>query len=154
MLLPSIFGNDLFDTFDNFLYPVFEVPTTSNVEKKLYGGHAGRIMKTDVREHETGYEIAVDLPGFKKDEIKLELKDGYLTVSAAKGLEENEKDKKTGKYIRRERYSGSMSRSYFVGEDMKQEDIKARFEDGVLNISLPKKELQQKVEENHFITIE
>ena len=154
MLLPSIFGNDLFDTFDNFLYPVFEVPTTSNVEKKLYGGHAGRIMKTDVREHETGYEIAVDLPGFKKDEIKLELKDGYLTVSAAKGLEENEKDKKTGKYIRRERYSGSMSRSYFVGEDMKQEDIKAKFEDGVLNISLPKKELQQKVEENHFITIE
>ena len=154
MLLPSIFGNDLFDTFDNFLYPVFEVPTTSNVEKKLYGGHAGRIMKTDVREHETGYEIAVDLPGFKKDEIKLELKDGYLTVSAAKGLEENEKDKKTGKYIRRERYSGSMSRSYFVGEDMKQEDIKARFEDGVLNISLPKKELQEKVEENHFITIE
>ena len=154
MLLPSIFGNDLFDTFDNFLYPVFEVPTTSNVEKKLYGGHAGRIMKTDVREHETGYEIAVDLPGFKKDEIKLELKDGYLTVSAAKGLEENEKDKKTGKYIRRERYSGSMSRSYFVGEDMKQEDIKAKFEDGVLNISLPKKDLQQKVEENHFITIE
>ena len=154
MLLPSIFGNDLFDTFDNFLYPVFEVPTTSNVEKKLYGGHAGRIMKTDVREHETGYEIAVDLPGFKKDEIKLELKDGYLTVSAAKGLEENEKDKKTDKYIRRERYSGSMSRSYFVGEDMKQEDIKARFEDGVLNISLPKKELQQKVEENHFITLE
>ena len=154
MLLPSIFGNDLFDTFDNFLYPVFEVPTTSNVEKKLYGGHAGRIMKTDVREHETGYEIAVDLPGFKKDEIKLELKDGYLTVSAAKGLEENEKDKKTGKYIRRERYSGSMSRSYFVGEDMKQEDIKAKFEDGVLNITLPKKELQQKVEENHFITIE
>ncbi|MBQ3973398.1 MAG: Hsp20/alpha crystallin family protein [Lachnospiraceae bacterium] len=154
MLLPSIFGNDLFDTFDNFLYPVFEVPTTSNVEKKLYGGHAGRIMKTDVREHETGYEIAVDLPGFKKDEIKLELKDGYLTVSAAKGLEENEKDKKTGKYIRRERYSGSMSRSYFVGEDMKQEDIKAKFEDGVLNICLPKKELQQKVEENHFITIE
>ena len=154
MLLPSIFGNDLFDTFDNFLYPVFEVPTTSNVEKKLYGGHAGRIMKTDVREHETGYEIAVDLPGFKKDEIKLELKDGYLTVSAAKGLEENEKDKKTGKYIRRERYSGSMSRSYFVGEDMKQEDIKAKFEDGVLNISLPKKELQQKVEENNFITIE
>ena len=111
-------------------------------------------MKTDVREHETGYEIAVDLPGFKKDEIKLELKDGYLTVSAAKGLEENEKDKKTGKYIRRERYSGSMSRSYFVGEDMKQEDIKAKFEDGVLNICLPKKELQQKVEENHFITIE
>ena len=154
MLLPSIFGNDLFDTFDNFLYPVFEVPTTSNVEKKLYGGHAGRIMKTDVREHETGYEIAVDLPGFKKDEIKLELKDGYLTVSAAKGLEKNEKDKKTGKYIRRERYSGSMSRSYFVGEDMKQEDIKAKFEDGVLNICLPKKELQQKVEENHFITIE
>ena len=154
MLLPSIFGNDLFDTFDNFLYPVFEVPTTSNVEKKLYGGHAGRIMKTDVREHETGYEIAVDLPGFKKDEIKVELKDGYLTVSAAKGLEENEKDKKTGKYLRRERYSGSMSRSYFVGEDMKQEDIKAKFEDGVLNISLPKKEQQQKVEENHFIAIE
>lgn len=154
MLLPSIFGNDLFDTFDNFFYPAFEVPTTSNVEKKLYGGHAGRIMKTDVREHETGYEIAVDLPGFKKDEIKLELKDGYLTVSAAKGLEENEKDKKTGKYLRRERYSGSMSRSYFVGEDMKQEDIKAKFEDGVLNICLPKKEQQQKVEENHFITIE
>ena len=77
MLLPNILGNDLFDAFDNFFYPAFEVPAR-NVEKKLYGGHAGRIMKTDVREHETGYEILVDLPGFKKEEIQLELKDGYL----------------------------------------------------------------------------
>ena len=153
MLLPNILGNDLFDAFDNFFYPAFEVPAR-NVEKKLYGGHAGRIMKTDVREHETGYEILVDLPGFKKEEIQLELKDGYLTVSAAKGLEEDEKDKETGKYIRRERYSGSMSRSYFVGEDLKQEDIKAKFEDGVLTISIPKKHPEEKVEENRFINIE
>ena len=153
MLLPNILGNDLLDAFDNFFYPAFEVPTR-NVEKKLYGGHAGRIMKTDVREHETGYEILVDLPGFKKEEIQLELKDGYLTVSAAKGLEEDEKDKETGNYIRRERYSGSMSRSYFVGEDLKQEDIKAKFEDGVLTISIPKKQPEEKVEENRFINIE
>ena len=124
MLLPNILGNDLFDTFDNFFYPAFVVPTR-NVEKKLYGGHAGRIMKTDVREHETGYEILVDLPGFKKEEI-----------------------------LRRERYSGSMSRSYFVGEDLKQEDIKAKFEDGVLTISIPKKQPEEKVEENRFINIE
>lgn len=100
MLLPSIFGENLFDDWMNFSFP--------DIDKELYGKHAKNMMKTDVKETENGYEVAIDLPGFKKDEIQLELKDGYLTISAAKGLDKDEKDKKD-KYIRRERYAGSMS---------------------------------------------
>ena len=118
----------------------------------LYGKNANRVMKTDIREHDTGYELDVDLPGFKKDEINVELENGYLTISAAKGLDKGEQDKK-GKYIRRERYAGAMQRSFYVGDEVTQEDIKAKFEDGILRLSIPKKDAQA-VETKKTIAIE
>ena len=130
MLMPSIFGENLFnDDWMNFGFP--------EVDKALYGKHAGHEMKTDVRETESGYEVDIDLPGFKKDEINVELNNGYLSISAAKGLDKEEK--KEGKYIRKERYAGSMSRSFYVGDAIKQEDVKAKYEDGILRLSVPKK---------------
>ena len=128
--MPSIFGENLFnDDWMNFGFP--------EVDKALYGKHAGHEMKTDVRETEAGYEVDIDLPGFKKDEINVELNNGYLSISAAKGLDKEEK--KEGKYIRKERYAGSMSRSFYVGDAIKQEDVKAKYEDGILRLSVPKK---------------
>ena len=110
------------------------------------------MMKTDVRETDDSYEVDIDLPGFKKDEIQAQLKDGYLTVSAAKGLDKDEKDKK-GNYIRQERYAGAMSRSFYVGDDVSQEEIKAKYEDGILKLSIPKKS-GDKVETKNRIAIE
>ena len=133
MLYPSIFGESLFDDF--FRFPDFG----SEVGKKLYGKHAAQIMKTDVREHDDRYQILVDLPGFKKDQITLELRDGYLTVSAAKGLDRGEQSQE-GRLIRQERYAGAMQRSFYVGETLTEADIKAKFEDGVLCIEVPKAE--------------
>ena len=144
MLLPSIFGENLFDDWMNFSFP--------DIDKELYGKHAKNMMKTDVKETENGYEVAIDLPGFKKDEIQLELKDGYLTISAAKGLDKDEKDKKD-KYIRRERYAGSMSRTFYVGDNLTEKDIHAKFEDGILKLSIPKLETA-KIEQNKYIAIE
>ena len=118
----------------------------------LYGKNANRVMKTDIREHDAGYELDVDLPGFKKDEINVELENSYLTISAAKGLDKDEQDKK-GKYIRRERYAGAMQRSFYVGDEVTQEDIKAKFEDGILRLSIPKKDAQA-VETKKTIAIE
>ena len=149
MMMPSIFGENLFDDFMND----FSFPTFPNVDKELYGKHAKNLMKTDVKETENAYEIDIDLPGFKKDEIQIELKDGYLTVSAAKGLDKDVEDKK-GHYIRQERYSGAMSRTFYVGEDVKQEDIKAKFENGILSLSVPKPVEQKKVETSKRIAIE
>ena len=146
MLVPSLFTNDVFDDFDRFFD--FDYP---QVDRKLYGKRAGHVMKMDVREQEDKYEVVIDLPGFKKEEIKVELKEGYLTVSAGKSLEEGDKDKE-GKYIRRERYVGNMSRSFFVGKDVTKEDIHAKFEDGVLVLDFPK-EAPKRVEETHYITI-
>ena len=146
MLMPSIFGEDLFE--DLFDLPFYD---DSKVEKKLYGRHAKNLMKTDVRETKNSYEVDVDLPGFKKDEIKLELDNGYLTISAAKGLDKDETDKETGKYIRRERYAGNLSRSFYIG-DVKQEDVKAAFKNGILSISVPKEDKKAK-EEKKYITI-
>ena len=123
-------------------------------EKKLYGHHAGNLMKTDIKELDNGYELEIDLPGFKKDEIKAELNNGYLTVSAAKGLDEDKEDKKTGKYIRRERYAGACQRSYYVGKDTTEDDIKAHFEHGMLTVTVAKKEAKPAVEEKKHIAIE
>ena len=148
MLLPSIFGESLLDDWLDFP----DMRDFSTVEKKLYGKNAAHIMKTDVHEHDEGFELDIDLPGFKKEEIQLDLENGYLTVSAAKGLESDEKNQK-GKLIRKERYSGSMQRSFFVGKELKEEDIKAKFEDGVLKLSVPKKEAE-KVPEKKRIMIE
>ena len=145
MLMPSIFGENLFnDDWMDFGFP--------EVDKALYGKHANNVMKTDVKETDTGYEVDIDLPGFKKDEINAQLDNGYLTISAAKGLDKDEKDKK-GKYIRKERYAGAMSRSFYVGEGVTQEDIKAKYEDGILRLSVPKKE-KKAVENNKYIAIE
>jgi HSP20 family protein len=133
MLMPSIFGENLFnDDWMDFSFP--------DVDKVLYGKHAKNVMKTDVKETDNSYEVDIDLPGFKKDEIEAKLENGYLTISAAKGLDKEEKDEKDGKYIRKERYSGAMSRSFYVGDELKQEDIKAKYEDGILKLSVPKKE--------------
>ena len=133
-MLPSIFGENLFDeffgnAFDNDFW---------STQNPLYGKRAKNLMKTDVKETESGYEVAVDLPGFKKDEVNVELNDGYLTISAAKGLDRDERDKK-GRYIRQERYSGACSRSFYVG-DVKPDEIKAGYEDGFLRLETPKRE--------------
>ena len=147
-MLPSIFGENLFD--DWFGFPAF--PEMRDIDRKLYGKHAAHEMKTDVREHDDGYELDIDLPGFQKDELTLRLQDGYLTVSAAKGLDEEHKDKK-GKVIRRERYSGAMQRSFYVGDGVEETDVKAKYENGVLKLSIPKKE-HKKLPEHHNIAIE
>ena len=145
MMMPSVFGRDIFDDFmDGFAFP--------DVSKELYGKHAKQIMKTDVKELENGYEIMVDLPGFKKDEISVELENGYLTISASKGLDKDEEDKK-GKFIRQERYAGAMSRSFYVGNGVKNEDVHAKFENGVLRLSVPKKAAEE-IEADKYVSIE
>ena len=148
MLMPSIFNTNLFDDF--FDFPFYD----DRAEKKLYGHHAANLMKTDIQEHDDGYTLEMDLPGFKKDEIKVELNNGYMTISAAKGLDEDEKDKKSGKYIRHERYTGSCQRSFYVGEDVTEEDIKAEFKHGILKLFVPKKEAKPAVEQKKYVSIE
>ena len=147
MLMPSIFGENLFDDdwfdFDRDFW---------GKKNPLYGKNAKNIMKTDIREHDTGYELDIDLPGFKKDEINVELENGYLTISAAKGLDKDEQDKK-GKYIRKERYAGAMQRSFYVGDAVEQSDVKAKFEDGILKLCIPKKDAKA-VEARNSIAIE
>ncbi len=148
MLTPRIFTENLFDDlFDEFPFNSME-----NIDRKLYGKHASREMLTDVREHEDHYEVEIDLPGFKKEEITVELKNGYLTITAAKGVDENEENKK-GKIVRQERYAGVMQRSYYVGEEITHEDIKAKYEDGVLKLNIPKQDVK-KIPEKHTISIE
>ena len=122
-------------------------------KRPLYGKHAKNMMKTDVRETDDSYEVDIDLPGFKKDEVNVKLEDGYITISAAKGLDKDEKDKKNGKYIRRERYAGSMSRSFYVGDGISQKDIHAKYESGILRLTLPKK-APEAIEKENFIAIE
>ena len=147
MLMPSIFGEDLFndDFMNGFKFP--------DVDKVLYGKHASNVMKTDVRETESGYEVDIDLPGFKKDEISASLENGYLTISASKGLDKDE-EKKDGKYIRKERYAGACQRSFYVGDNLTQEDIKGEFKHGILTLNVPKKEAKPAVETNKYIAIE
>ena len=146
MLMPSIFGENLFNDWMDFSFP-----QVADVDKELYGKHAKNMMKTDVKETENGYEVSIDLPGFKKDEVKIHLDHGYLTIAAAKGLDKDEEAKK-GKYIRRERYAG-MSRSFYVGEGVKQSDIHAKYEDGILKLDIPKQD-KKAVEESKYISIE
>ena len=153
MLMPSIFGEDLFDNFIKD-FPFFDDNTESNVEKKLYGRRGKNLMKTDIKETEGGYELEMDLPGFTKDEIKVSLENGYMTISAAKGLDKDEQDKKSGRYIRKERYAGSCERSFYVGEDITEEDIKGEFKHGILTLNVPKKEAKPAVETNKYIAIE
>ena len=151
MLMPSIFGNDMFGDF--FTDPWFDEKEFKDMQKKLYGHRAKNVMSTDVKEVENRYELEMDLPGFKKDEIKASVENGYLTISAARGLDEDEKDKKSGKYIRRERYAGACERSFYVGEGISQDDIKASFQHGILKLFIPK-EPEKSVEEKKYVAIE
>ena len=146
-MLPSLFGESLFDRFfDDSLEKEF-----FGTHNPLYGKHAKNLMKTDVKDVNDHYEVAVDLPGFQKDEVNVELENGYLTISAAKGLDKDEKDDE-GHYIRQERYSGSCSRSFYVG-DIQPEDIHAKYEDGILKLTLPKAD-QKAIEHQNRIAIQ
>mgnify|MGYP000670074099 CR=1 FL=1 len=148
MYMPSIFGESLFDN----MFP-FDEKFFTEKKDPLYGKNVSRLMKTDVRETEKTYELDIDLPGFKKDEIQMELKDGVLTVNAAKGLDKDEEDKK-GNYIRKERYAGSMSRSFYVGKHVTVEDVHPKYESGILSFSVPKEEAKPVEEKKHYISIE
>ena len=150
MMMPSIFGENLFD--DDWMNFPFEQDFWGK-KNPLYGKHAKNMMKTDIREHDEGYEVDIDLPGFKKDEITMKLENGTLTVSAAKGLDKDEENKEK-KYVRRERYAGSMSRSFYVGEHVDVEDIHPKYENGILSFTVPKKEQKAVEEKNKFISIE
>ena len=147
-MLPSIFRDNLFDDMFDFDFD----KEFNRMMRPLYGKHAQNMMKTDVRETDNSYELDIDLPGFKKDEITIQLDNGYLSISASKGLDKDEENK-NGKYIRRERYAGSMNRTFYVGSQLTQQDIQAKFEDGILKISVPKKDVQQ-IEQNKYIAIE
>ena len=144
MLMPSIFGENLFDELMDFSFP--------RTNRVLRQGNAQNIMRTDVKETQQGYEIDMELPGFKKEDVKAQLKNGYLTIQATQNVNNDQKDSE-GKYIRRERFSGSVSRSFYVGEKVTEEDIHAKFEDGILKLSLPKEDTH-KVEQNNYIAIE
>jgi len=148
MLYPKLFNDDLFDDF--FDFPRFRTP--AEAEHKLYGKHAAGLMKTDIRDKDGNYELDIDLPGFKKDEISLTLDNGYLLVGARKMVNEEEKDDQ-GKLLRQERYSGAMQRSYYVGESIDENDVKAKFEDGVLRLTFPK-EKEPEIPEKKTIMIE
>ena len=154
MLMPSIFGENLFDDFFDDYFPFDTDKELHKAEKKLYGRRAGHVMKTDIKEKDNGYEFEIDLPGFAKDEVKVSLENGYMTIEAAKGLDKDEKEKETGRYIRRERYAGACSRSFYVGKEVHQDDIKAEFKHGILTLFVPKKEAKPAVEQKHSISIE
>ncbi|MBU5464247.1 Hsp20/alpha crystallin family protein [Anaerotignum sp. MSJ-24] len=149
MMMPSIFGENLFDDFMND-FP-FEKHFFGE-RNPLYGKHAKNIMKTDVKETDNSYELDIDLPGFKKEDINVQLDNGYLTIAASKSLEKEDEHEKSH-YIRQERYSGSMSRSFYVGNDVKQEEIHAKYEDGILKLAVPKKAAKA-IESNKYIQIE
>ena len=140
MLMPSIFNDNLFDDFFDFNYPTFRYDTTE-------------LMKTDIKDTDNGYEVTMNLPGVKKEDVKAELKDGYLTIQASSNTSKDEKDN-DGRYIRRERYAGTCSRSFYVGDAVTQEDIKAKFENGTLTLDIPKKDAKPAVEQKKYISIE
>ena len=151
MLMPSIFGESLFDEFMKD-FPFYDDKDMKKAERKLYGRRGKNMMKTDVMEKKDSYILEMDLPGFTKDEVKVSLEDGYLTISAAKGLDQDEQEKKSGRYIRRERYAGACERTFYVGDTVSQEDIKGEFKHGILKLTIPKKAAA--VPERKFISIE
>ena len=153
MLMPSIFNDNIFDDWMND-FPFFDDQDMQRAEKKLYGRRGRNLMKTDIQEKDDCYELEMDLPGFKKDEIKVSLEDGVLTISAAKGLDQDEQEKKTGRYLRRERYAGACERSFYVGEDITQDEIKGEFKHGILRLTIPKKEEKPAVPEKKYLSIE
>ncbi len=152
MLLPGVLNDTLFDDlFDNMFGPERASRELKPMER--IGFPMNGLMKTDVKETDNAYELAMDLPGYGKNEVKAELKNGYLIIHASKEEKEDEKDKE-GKYIRRERYYGSCSRSFYVGKDVTENDIKAKFDNGILRITVPKKEAKPEIEEKKYISID
>ena len=151
MLMPRIFGESLFDDLMDFRFPTDE--EFFGRRNPLFGKHGKNLMKTDIREKDGSYELDIDLPGFKKEEVKAKLENGFLTISAEKGLNKDEKDSE-GRFIRQERYAGAMSRSFYVGDSVKQEDIAAKFEDGILKLSVPKQEMKKLENKDKYIAIE
>ena len=148
--MPKLFERDLFDDwFDEFGMQ----KEIDAMNRKLYGQRATRQMLTDIKEHEDHYDVQIDLPGFRKEDISVELNDGYLTITATKGHDQEEKNK-AGKIIRQERYAGEMSRSFYVGDELSSEDIHAKYEGGVLTLKVPKKQEQQELEHPERIMIE
>ena len=141
-MLPVLFGENL---FDDFFDDSFERELRAMNRNPLYGKHGRNLMKTDVREKSGGYELTMDLPGFKKDEVTAELNDGYLTISAAKGLDKDEQEKESGRYIRRERYAGACQRSFYVGEEITEDDIRATFKHGILRLFVQRKNQKHKL---------
>ncbi len=147
MMLPSIFGENLFDEWMGNAFSGL-----MNADRELYGKRSKNMMKTDVKETDGAYQVAVELPGFDKSEISAELRDGYLTITASKGLDKDEQDK-DGRYICRERYAGAMQRSFYVGGQVRQEDIRAKYESGILKLEVPKQDAKS-VEQSRYIAIE
>lgn len=150
-------NNNVFDTFFGdpwFNDPWFDDRDIQKAQKKLYGHNEKKLMLTDIKESDKGYELEMDLPGFKKEEIKASIENGYLIISAEKGLEKDEKESEGKKYICRERYTGSCQRAFYVGDDIEKDDIKASFKHGILHLAIPKKQPKPQVEENKFISIE
>ena len=145
MMMPSIFRENLWNDLMDFSFP--------ELDGKMYGKRGEHIMRTDVKEHDDKYEVDIELPGFRKEDVKAELKDGYLTITALKEVK-NEQKNESGKYVRRERYTGNMSRSFYVGDKVTQEEIRAKFEDGILKLQIPKKDPKKQVEDKHYVTIE
>ena len=136
MLMPMLYGDYFWD--DLFDFPVIDDKEWKKAEKKLYGRKANKLMSTDVKETKDGYELKIDLPGFKKDEVKLAFEDGYMTVSAEKGLDEDKNE--TGKYLRRERYVGAQSRTFYLGDKISKDEIRASFKHGILTVDVPKEQ--------------
>lgn len=153
MMMPSIFNENLFDDFMSD-FPFFDDRDLRRTERKLYGHRAKQLMKTDIKETDDAYEVEMDLPGFRKEDIKVSLENGYMTVSAEKGLDQNEKDEKTGRYLRRERYSGACERSFYVGDQLNEKDIKGQFKHGILKLLVPKKDMTSIEDQKTYIPIE
>ena len=149
MMMPSIFRENLWNDLMDFSFPELD----GKMYGKMYGKRGEHIMRTDVKEHDDKYEVDIELPGFNKEDVKAELKDGYLTITALKEVN-NEQKNENGKYVRRERYTGNMSRSFYVGDKVTQEEIRAKFEDGILKLQIPKKDPKKQVEDKHYVTIE
>lgn len=152
MLMPSIFGENMFEDF--FGFPFYEDRSARKAEKPQYELRKGLMMQTDIKETEGGYELQIDLPGFQKEDVCAALENGYLTITATKKTEEENKDTQNGRYIRKERFEGTCRRTFYVGEDVTEEDIKGRFEQGTLKLAVPKKEKQPAVETKKYIAIE
>ena len=150
MLMPSIFGENLFD--DDWMNFPFEQDFWGK-KNPLYGKHAKNLMKTDIRDVDGNYELEIDLPGFKKEDVKIQLKNGYLNIQATREEKKDEKDDK-GKYVRRERYTGTCNRSFYVGSSIKHEDIHAKYENGILHVTFPKEETKKEAEEKKFVSID